>query len=102
MYDMAMGTLLIRNHCQFVRPYKDVLVLQLSIRDCTLAVSKSVDLFYFFFSPRKCSLLCITYLVKLRKIGRTGTKYKERNKDISTRKNTVVDLEYLSLELILT
>lgn len=46
---MAMGSLLIRNHCQFVRPYKDVLVLQLSIRDCTLAIPKSVDLFDFFF-----------------------------------------------------
>ena len=53
----------------------DVLVPQRSVRECTLAFPKSVDFFYYFL-PQEGSLLCTDYLVKLRKIGRAGTKCK--------------------------
>ena len=65
-----------------------VLVLQLSVRDCILTFLKSVYFFCYLCDPRKWSLLSTAYLVKQRKIGSMGTKYKERNKDISSRENT--------------
>lgn len=97
---MAMGSLLIRNHCQFVRPYKDVLVLQLSIRDCTLAIPKSVDLFCFFFSKKMFPI--VHYLLSKAKNDRKDRdKVQGEKQRLSTRKN-IVGTEYLSLELILT
>lgn len=57
----------------------------LSVRDCTLNIPKSVGFLTIFFTPRKWPLLCTAYLVKLRKIEKTKTMCKERNKDISTR-----------------
>ena len=64
---MAMGILLIRiSFPVCARPWKDVLILTLSIRDCTLAFPKPVNFFYYYF-PQEMVLTVHCLLSKAKK-----------------------------------
>ena len=97
-----MGVLLIKISLLLcVRACKDILVLQLSVRDFTLAFPKSVD-FFQYFCPKKMTLTVHCLLSKDKKDRKGSDKTLREKQRHLYQGRSYVDSEYLSLELIVT